>query len=102
LRNVIERAVIISRGGLLDFDLPATNSSPAATRLAPKQAGAPEPEILTEPEMQRRECENLLATLTKTNWKITGLDGAAELLGLKPTTLVTRKQKMGLKRTQSD
>ncbi|MGP8200504.1 MAG: hypothetical protein ACLQU4_13490 [Limisphaerales bacterium] len=36
--------------------------------------------------------------LRKTNWKIKGADGAAELLGLKPTTLVTRIKKMGLKR----
>jgi transcriptional regulator with GAF, ATPase, and Fis domain len=98
LRNVIERAVIISRGGALDFDLPVTDSSPAAPRLTPQEADATEPEILTEPERQRRERENLLAALRKTNWKIRGADGAAELLGLKPTTLVTRMQKMGLKR----
>jgi len=98
LRNVIERAVIVSRGGALDFDLPVPDSPPAAPHFAPQAADANEPEILTEPEMQRRERENLLAALTKTNWKIRGADGAAELLGLKPTTLVTRMQKMGLKR----
>jgi transcriptional regulator with GAF, ATPase, and Fis domain len=101
LRNVIDRAVIISRGGVLDFDLPVTDSLPAATRPAPEKADATEPEILTEPEMQRRERENLLAALRKTNWKIRGADGAAELLGVKPTTLVTRMQKMGLKRPES-
>ncbi|HXA43898.1 MAG TPA: helix-turn-helix domain-containing protein, partial [Candidatus Angelobacter sp.] len=102
LRNVIDRAVIISRGGVLDFDLPVTDSPPAATRLAPEKADAAEPEILTEPEMQRRERENLLAALRKTNWKIRGADGAAELLGVKPTTLVTRMQKMGLRRPESE
>ena len=98
LRNVIERAVIISRGGVLDFDLPVTDSPPAAPRFTPQEADATEPEILTEPEMQRRERENLLAALRKTNWKIRGADGAADLLELKPTTLVTRMKKMGLKR----
>jgi transcriptional regulator with GAF, ATPase, and Fis domain len=98
LRNVIERAVIISRGGALDFDLPAAESPPAQPRFTPQEADATEPEIFTEPEMQRRERENLLAALMKTNWKIRGADGAAELLGLKPTTLVTRMKKMGLKR----
>ena len=48
--------------------------------------------------MQRLERENLLAALRKTNWKIRGADGAAELLGVKPTTLVTRVQKWGLQR----
>jgi transcriptional regulator with GAF, ATPase, and Fis domain len=98
LRNVIERAVIISRGGVLDFDLPVTDSLPAHLPMTPRATSGTEPEILTEPEMQRRERDNLLAALTKTNWKIRGADGAAELLGLKPTTLVTRMQKMGLKR----
>ena len=98
LRNVIERAVIVSRGGVLDFDLPGTNPPLAASRLTPQGPHAAEPEILTEPEMQQRERENYLAALKKTNWKISGADGAAELLGLKPSTLVTRVQKMGLKR----
>ena len=96
LRNVIERAVIVSRGGVLDFDLPVTHAPPAAPAAPP--ANAAEPEILTEPEMRRRERDNHLAALKKASWKITGPDGAAELLGLKPTTLVTRMQKMGLKR----
>jgi transcriptional regulator with GAF, ATPase, and Fis domain len=87
LRNVIERAVIISRGGALDFDLPVRNSPPP---LATREATSSEPEILTEPELQRRERENLLAALHQTNWKIRGADGASELLGVKPTTLVTR------------
>ncbi len=95
LRNVIERAVIISRGGVLDFDLPVRNPSPL---LVPREATSAEPEILTEPELQRRERENLLAALHKTNWKIRGADGAAELLGVKPTTLVTRMKKWGLQR----
>jgi transcriptional regulator with GAF, ATPase, and Fis domain len=98
LRNVIERAVIISRGGVLDFDLPVTDSSTAPPSFAHREADGTEPEILTEPEMQRRERENLLAALCKTNWKIKGTDGAAELLGVKPTTLLTRMKKMGLKR----
>jgi transcriptional regulator with GAF, ATPase, and Fis domain len=95
LRNVIERAVIVSRGGALDFDLPVRHSPPL---LATREATSSEPEILTEPELQRRERENLLAALHKTNWKIRGADGAAELLGVKPTTLVTRMKKWGLQR----
>jgi transcriptional regulator with GAF, ATPase, and Fis domain len=95
LRNVIERAVIVSRGGSLDFDLPVRHSPPL---LATREATSSEPEILTEPELQRRERENLLAALHKTNWKIRGADGAAELLGVKPTTLVTRMKKWGLQR----
>ena len=48
--------------------------------------------------MRRRERENLRAVLQKTGWKIKGVDGAAELLGVKSSTLVSRIKKMGLKR----
>jgi transcriptional regulator with GAF, ATPase, and Fis domain len=98
LRNVIERAVIFARGGALEFDLPVTGSSVDVTSLAPPNAGQDEWEYLTEPEMQRRERENLLVVLQKTGWKIKGVNGAAELLGVKPTTLISRIEKMGLKR----
>ena len=103
LRNVIERAVIISRGGLLDFDLTVTNSAPPPPS-SKSQAGEPgdkaSPEFLTEAEMLLQERENLAAVLDKANWKIKGADGAAELLGVKPTTLLSRMKKMGLKRSK--
>src|SRR6266403_1934620 len=101
LRNVIERAVIISRGGPLDFDLPVTDSPPVPSRFTPREADGHEPEFFTETEMQRRERENLIVVLQKTDWKIKGADGAAELLGVKPTTLLSRIKKMGLKRPAS-
>ena len=98
LRNVIERAVILARGGALEFDLPAGEvpSTPRPAR-TPEQENAP-PAFLTEVEMQQRQRENLLVVLEKTGWKIKGADGAAELLGVKPTTLLSRIKTMGLKR----
>lgn len=98
LRNVIERAVILSRGGTLDFDLPVTDSPAVPSFLTRRQADGLEAEFFTEAEMQRRERENLVTVLQKTNWKIKGADGAAELLGVNPTTLLSRIKKMGLKR----
>jgi transcriptional regulator with GAF, ATPase, and Fis domain len=47
---------------------------------------------------QRRQRENLFAVLQKARWKIKGTHGAAELLGVKPTTLISRIERMGLKR----
>jgi transcriptional regulator with GAF, ATPase, and Fis domain len=96
LRNVIERAVILARGGALDFDLPiqALASPPADARYE----SIHEPEFLTEAELQLRERENLLRILGKTNWKIKGPDGAAELLGVKPTTLLSRIEKWGIRK----
>ncbi|MGA8476919.1 MAG: sigma-54 dependent transcriptional regulator [Chthoniobacterales bacterium] len=98
LRNVIERAVIFARGGALDFDVSGTGSSVDITSFLPLDVDQPEPEYLTESEMRRRERENLFVVLQRTGWKIKGVDGAAELLGVKPTTLISRIEKMGLKR----
>ena len=50
------------------------------------------------PEMRRRERENVRIALNRADWKIYGPGGAAQLLGVKPTTLVSRIQKMGLRR----
>lgn len=105
LRNVIERAVILARGGPLDFDLPV------ASRLTPvshPKAGAESPgshpqtpKFLTEAELERQERDNLLAVLETAHWKIKGPSGAAELLGVKPTTLLSRINKWGLKKPES-
>ena len=105
LRNVIERAVILARGGSLDFDLPIAAQPPPLPRPAafaePRDGVAQALEILTEAEFQRRERDNLVAALTKANWKIKGPDGASELLGVKPTTLISRMKKWGLERPES-
>jgi transcriptional regulator with GAF, ATPase, and Fis domain len=96
---LIERAVILARGGALEFDLP---SGKDALPIAPSSRAIDEAntlrEFFTELEMRQRERENLLAILKKSGWKIKGADGAAELLGVKPTTLLSRIKKMGLKR----
>ncbi|HZC34847.1 MAG TPA: sigma-54 dependent transcriptional regulator [Chthoniobacterales bacterium] len=96
LRNVIERAAIVAWGGTLEFDLPLVGAGLASFEL--NDCDAVEPEYLTDAEMRRRERENLFAVLQRTGWKIKGVDGAAELLGVKPTTLISRIEKMGLKR----
>lgn len=97
LRNVIERAVILAHGGPLHFDLPVTDSTPPPPSTLPPGPPAG-PEFCTEAEMRRRARANLSAVLERAGWKIKGPDGAAELLGVKPTTLLSRLKKMGLQR----
>ncbi|MBV8415511.1 MAG: sigma 54-interacting transcriptional regulator [Verrucomicrobia bacterium] len=96
LRNVIERAVICARGGALEFDLPVTSSFVDSTPCRSQVTDGPE--YLTESEIRRRERENLSIVLQKTGWKIKGAAGAAELLGVRPTTLMSRIEKLGLRR----
>jgi GAF domain-containing protein len=52
--------------------------------------------VLPESEIRHQERENLLKALNRTRWKIYGSDGAAALMGLRPTTLVSRVKKMNL------
>jgi transcriptional regulator with GAF, ATPase, and Fis domain len=98
LRNVIERAVILARGGPMHFDLPVTDSTVPSASSAPHPAAKSGVEFFTEAEMRRRERENLIAVLERSGWKIKGTNGAAELLGVKATTLLARMKKMGIRR----
>lgn len=98
LQNVMERAVITARGARLTIDLPTA----AATkhRHTPATVDQEDDAVLPETEMRRRERENLERALQKTNWKVYGQGGAAELIGVKPTTLMSRIRKFGLKRSR--
>ena len=49
-------------------------------------------------EMQEVEKDHISYILNMTNWRIRGKSGAAEILGLKPTTLESRIKKLGIKR----
>jgi PAS domain S-box-containing protein len=83
LRNVIERAMIVSPGSTLLAEAPAAEGSPAhhqPARLA---------------DVERRHIRD---TLEATGWRIRGPGGAANRLGLKPTTLESRMAKLGIKR----
>jgi transcriptional regulator with GAF, ATPase, and Fis domain len=96
LQNAVERAVILARNGHLRFSLPGRGTDPVATTAA--RIATAEPEIISEATLREREKSNALAALRETGWKIHGRDGAAALLGLKPTTLASRIRKWGLKR----
>jgi transcriptional regulator with GAF, ATPase, and Fis domain len=85
LRNVIERAMIVASGPRLEVELPRRTMSLAAqsSKLA---------------DVQR---EHVRRVLESCQWKIRGVNGAAERLGLRPTTLETRMTKLGLARPRS-
>jgi formate hydrogenlyase transcriptional activator len=80
LRNVVERAMIVVRGTKLTIPVPAPTLT--AVRHSVK---------LTDVEK-----EHIRTVLESSGWRIRGLGGAAERLGLRPTTLETRMAKLGL------
>jgi PAS domain S-box-containing protein len=83
LRNVIERAVIISKGPHLVVELPASAGVPAV----PKST-----------RLHDLEVDQIRAVLESVGWRVRGPGGAAELLGLKPNTLDSRMAKLGIRR----
>jgi len=83
LRNVIERAVIMSKGRTLMLEIPEVTTG--------KKVSAD----LSLEEYERRY---ILQILEKTGWRIRGEKGTAEILGLKPTTLYSRMKKLGIQR----
>ena len=87
LQNTVERAIILSPGGVLHFDIAGPNvtgAPPAPTHVVSK------PTLITRNELKLQERDGIAAALKQTGGKISGSGGAAELLGMKPTTLASR------------
>ena len=82
LGNVIERAMILATGDTLRVQLPAVAQA------------------ITNPQMTLDESQraHILHVLQQTGWRIRGPRGAAEVLGIKPTTLEARMAKLGITR----
>jgi PAS domain S-box-containing protein len=97
LQNIVERAVITSSDGNLNLDraLPETVNSP---HIMPSSDGAAAKHVRTAKELEELERQNLIAALESVDWKVAGSNGAAQLLGIKPTTLSSRMKALGIER----
>ncbi|THH42051.1 sigma-54 interaction domain-containing protein [Neolewinella litorea] len=93
LENIIQRALIISTGDILEVNYERHARSSAEPDGAPDSI--PEPEVLDFEEMQRR---HIMAVLSMTEGKVSGKGGAAELLGLNAQTLFSKMRKLGISR----
>jgi len=85
LRNVVERAMIVTSGSQLPIALPSAPSAPSAARKRTLK-------------LEDVEKDHIRSVLDDTGWRIRGATGAAQMLGLKPTTLEGRMAKLGLVR----
>ena len=99
LQNVVERAAILSREGALRFEELLVSPPPPASERA-KAASSPR-SPRTEAELRRAAREATLAALHESEGRIYGPGGAAERLGVKPTTLASRLKALGLRRQTS-
>jgi formate hydrogenlyase transcriptional activator len=85
LQNLVERAVILSKNGVLPNPLPTTGSQPVVVPA-------------TSTTLKESERCLILQTLEEVRWVIGGPKGAATKLGLKRTTLIHKMQKLGISR----
>ena len=101
LQNVIERAIILSQGGTLRFDLPDDDAPAALVSNTGTGNGLngddPQSTPYTESERIARDKANIIQALELCDNKISGAGGAAELLGIKPTTLASRLKNMDIR-----
>lgn len=82
LENILERSVIISKNGILEVELPTSQNLTSYNGYT----------------LAEIEKNYIIKTLEKTSWKIQGVTGAATILGLKPSTLRNRMNKLGIQR----
>jgi len=88
VRNVIERAMILTKGPTLEVELPnAAEMQTGPTRVSKQLSDV--------------ERDHIRSVVESSGWRIRGDGGAAEILGLKPTTLEARMKKLGITRTDA-
>ncbi|HTA46977.1 MAG TPA: sigma 54-interacting transcriptional regulator [Bryobacteraceae bacterium] len=98
LQNLVERAVILSTGPVLNVPLSDLRSQPQAAVPTNTPANGRPRKIDTLEEVERR---HVLETLEATDWVVGGPKGAAVILGLKRSTLQVRMEKLGIRRARA-
>jgi DNA-binding NtrC family response regulator len=95
LENTIERALILARGGPLRFE-----SEPAVVPLRPGQS-SPLP-LLSPAAMEKHQRDAIVAALERSGGRVSGPRGAAEMLGMKASTLFSRMTVLGLRQVRKN
>ena len=109
LSNVVERAVVLSKGPLLELDVRPLSARPASRaggsrQSAPDRSSTPPPAEgsaaagSADENLQRKQ---ILAALERANWVIEGELGAARLLNVTPSTARSRMKRLGIVRPGS-
>jgi formate hydrogenlyase transcriptional activator len=99
LENVIERALVLSQGGVLHIGPDLVPTVPTAGPLLPDAAAIPAPSLARGTPAGTLEDvlrAHIASTLELTGWVIEGPRGAARILNLHPNTLRSRLKKLGL------
>ena len=95
LENVVERAVITATGGRMDLVRALPDAVPSIATTPAAEAGD---RIYSIAELEKLERENFQRALERCEGRISGDQGAAQVLGMKPSTLASRLKVLGVKR----
>jgi transcriptional regulator with GAF, ATPase, and Fis domain len=96
LQNVLERAVILSQGGRLRLDVALPRVAGAGAEPTRRRDDHSDEVILTDRECREREIANVMKALERSEGRVYGHGGAAELLALNPATLASRLRALGI------
>jgi len=94
LQNIMERAIITSRGGKLNLPALISGSDTCNEIVSPE----PDERVLTADELQQQERRNMIRALEETDWKVAGENGAARLLDIPPSTFSSRMKALEIER----
>jgi PAS domain S-box-containing protein len=94
LQNVMERAVITSVNGRINLEdcLPQSKGGNVDETIATTELD----DILDTAQIENLERQNILKALNRSDWRISGKNGAAKLLGIPPTTLSSRMKSLNI------
>lgn len=96
LQNTIERAMILSQGPKLDLEALLT-PNPGHVRPSESLVSENPQTVVTRDDWKRLEKEIIENALKRSDYKIFGESGAASILKMNPTTLLSRMKALGLK-----
>lgn len=95
LKNIIERAVITAQGDRLNLSRVLSGTAEGEEVVASDESAEA---ILTAEEFSQQERLNMIRALECTDWKVAGPGGAAELIGVPPSTFSSRMKALGITR----
>jgi PAS domain S-box-containing protein len=98
LSNVLERAVITSSTGRLHLE----RALPEVAGDFESKVAAPTADLLTARGLKELERSNMIRALERAEWRVSGENGAARLLGMNPSTLKSKIKALNLRRPQAD
>ena len=98
LQNVIERGVITARQGRLNLDHAMPDRIKSENIEIPKPSENSVKAVRTVRQFQQLERQNLMLALEKSQWRVAGKQGAAQLVGMPPSTFQSRMKALGIKR----